>query len=74
MQMQQQQAAQQQQQMQQEQAVAQSTAIKDMNSGSQMAGLQGADLRSGGMSAAQTAPNENRNSTTGQTDTGQPML
>jgi len=42
----------------------------EQNAGSQFAGMQGADLRGGGMAAAQGAPNENRVSIRGQTDNG----
>jgi hypothetical protein len=73
MQMQAQQQAEQQAMQAEQQAMQQQNAANrtaEMNAGSQFATMQGADLRGGGMAAAQVAPNENRVSIRGQADNG----
>lgn len=74
LQMQMQQAQMQQEQQAQQQAMSQQNQMNQMNAGSQMASMQGVDMRGGGMPAAMSAPNETRNTVTGQTDAGQAMV
>jgi len=69
-QMQMQQQAQQEQQaqiQQQQQMMSQQTAVNDMSAASQFAGMEGVDMRTGGMPAAMQAPNATREAITGQT-------
>jgi hypothetical protein len=67
MQMQQEQAAQMQQQQQPQ------NAVQDMNAGGSFAGMQGADMRGGGMPAMQMAPGQGREQMNGMDMTGAPL-
>lgn len=67
----------QQAQMQQAQAQQMQTmqnATNDLNAASQFAGMEGVDMRGGGMAAAMGAPNETRETITGRTMGGNAVL
>ena len=62
------------QQAQAQQMQTMQNATNDLNAASQFAGMEGVDMRGGGMAAAMGAPNETRETITGRTMGGDAVL